>query len=102
MISKKTEMMRRGEKTNQQQQKKEVLSNKYGKRIQEGSGAAPAAVPPQAGRWRQWPGGRGKHAGLRGQRFLPFPLENVENVQRLPNAVTTEIGNGCFYRARLD
>lgn len=87
MILKKTEMMREAGEKNQTNQKKEVSSNKYGKRIQCGSGAAPAAVPPPAGRWRPWPGsrglgprrpsGRGQHAGLHGYGFLSFPLENV-------------------------
>lgn len=83
MILKKTEMMG-GRKKKNHKQKKEVLSNKYGKRIQERS-----ALPPPAGRWRPWPGshglvphrpsGRGKYAGLRGCgfRYLQFPLENT-------------------------
>lgn len=55
--------------------------------MEERSGAAPAVVPPPAGRWRPRPGGhghgprrpsgRGKHAGLHGYRSPEFPLENM-------------------------
>lgn len=78
MIEKKQKMMQGGIKKNQNKtnQKKEVLPNKYGERIQEGSGAAPLRCPHRPAGGAHGPAAAG-NAGLHGYGFLSFPLENV-------------------------